>query len=385
MIRRFAVVVAVCAFIITVSALGSACAAAPQEVGGRADVPVLPARMIWNKAPHCAFTDLARFNGSSYCTFREGTGHVPGRGGADGVIRVIASADGEAWQSVALLAEDGVDLRDPKISITPDGRLMLTMGGSFYDDGKRLKCEPRIAFSDRAGRNFSPPQPAVIDEKIRTDHDWLWRVTWHEDIAWGVVYRASRNEPGPAHRLVKSTDGITYEPVASLDMGGFPNETTLRFADDDEMIALVRREGEDRNGRLGRSRPPYAEWEWRDVGLRLGGPNFLILPGGELIAGSRLYLDDGARTALFCVDESDRMRELFRLPSGGDTSYPGLVIHDGKLWNSYYSSHEGRTAIYLADVALEKVTQAMSARSAMPAEGTEGEDASTNQADDSHE
>jgi len=345
---------------------------------------VLPSRMIWNEAPHCAFTDLVRFKGSFYCTFREGTGHVPGRTGADGAVRVIASADGETWDSVALLREDGVDLRDPKISMTPDGRLMLTIGGSFYEEGKRLKCEPRIAFSDTQGRTFSPPQPAVIDEKIRTDHDWLWRVTWHDGIAWGVVYRASRNEPGPGHRLVKSRDGIVYEHVASLNLEGFPNETTLRFAADGELIALVRREGEDRHGRLGRSRPPYAEWRWSDIGIRLGGPDFLILPGGELIAGSRLYLDDGARTALFCVDRSDRLRELFRLPSGGDTSYPGLVIHDVKLWISYYSSHEGRTAIYLADVPLEKVTQAITARSAMSAEGTEGTNASTNQADDSH-
>jgi len=42
------------------------------------------------------------------------------------------------------------------------------------------------------------------------------------------------------------------------------------------------------------------------------------------------------------------MIELLRLPSGGDTSYPGLVWHGGLLWVSYYSSHEGRASIYLA-------------------------------------
>jgi hypothetical protein len=338
--------------------------------------------MIWNEAPHCAFTDLARFKGSFYCTFRAGTGHVPGRSGANGIIRVIASADGEDWESVALLRDEGVDLRDPKISITPDGRLMLTIGGSFYRQGKRLKCEPRVAFSDADGRDFSSPQPALIDESTRTEHDWLWRVTWHDGLAWGVVYHASRAAAGPGHRLVRSRDGIAYEHVVTLDMDGFPNETTLRFAADDEMIALVRREGEDRTGRLGRSRPPYEEWNWSDVGIRLGGPDFLILPGGELIAGSRLYLETGAKTALFCVNESDRLRELFRLPSGGDTSYPGLVVHEGKLWISYYSSHEGRTAIYLADVSLEEIPQAIAAPSTGP---TEGEGASMNQADDSHE
>ena len=35
-----------------------------------------------------------------------------------------------------------------------------------------------------------------------------------------------------------------------------------------------------------------------------------------------------------------------------DTSYPGLVWHEGQLWVSYYSSHEGKTSIYLARVRL---------------------------------
>ena len=43
---------------------------------------------------------------------------------------------------------------------------------------------------------------------------------------------------------------------------------------------------------------------------------------------------------------------VLTLPSGGDTSYPGLVWHDGLLWMSYYSSHEGKTSIYLAKIKL---------------------------------
>ena len=47
------------------------------------------------------------------------------------------------------------------------------------------------------------------------------------------------------------------------------------------------------------------------------------------------------------------MTEFLALPSGGDTSYPGLVWHDGLLWVSYYASHEGKTSIYLAKVRLD--------------------------------
>ena len=43
---------------------------------------------------------------------------------------------------------------------------------------------------------------------------------------------------------------------------------------------------------------------------------------------------------------------MFCLTSGGDTSYAGLVWHDEVLWISYYSSHEGKTSIYLAKVKI---------------------------------
>ena len=53
-----------------------------------------------------------------------------------------------------------------------------------------------------------------------------------------------------------------------------------------------------------------------------------------------------------CLDlidpQAGRLTEFLKLPSGGDTSYAGLVLHGGLLWISYYSSHEGKTAVYLA-------------------------------------
>ena len=61
---------------------------------------VISVERIWDRAAHSAFTDLIRFQDHLYCTFREGTGHIPGQ---NGVIRVIRSADGMNWDSVALL------------------------------------------------------------------------------------------------------------------------------------------------------------------------------------------------------------------------------------------------------------------------------------------
>ena len=85
---------------------------------------------------------------------------------------MLASADGKTWESVALLEEEGVDLRDPKLCVTPDGRAMLVMGGSVYEEEELTTRRPRVAFSDD-GREWGALRPVLADG------DWLWRVTWH--------------------------------------------------------------------------------------------------------------------------------------------------------------------------------------------------------------
>ena len=58
----------------------------------------------------------------------------------------------------------------------------------------------------------------------------------------------------------------------------------------------------------------------------------------------------------------DRYEPVLSVPSGGDNSYPGLVWHDGLLWMSYYSSHEGKSAIYLARIKVPLEPESIGAR-----------------------
>ena len=50
--------------------------------------------------------------------------------------------------------------------------------------------------------------------------------------------------------------------------------------------------------------------------------------------------EGGAATVLARMTPTSYEPVLW-LPSGGDCSYPGMVEHEGLLWMSYYSSHEG--------------------------------------------
>lgn len=321
-----------------------------------ADPTIVSVERIWGERPHSAFGDLIRFQNRWFCTFREGLRHVAGGNVPedDGQIRVISSPDGQSWRSEALLVEPGIDLRDPHLSITARGQLMLVMGGSVYRQAVYGGRQPRVAFSSD-GRKWTAPQ------RVLREGDWLWRVTWHGGYAWGVAkYGApSKPEPGNPRRqdLVRSRDGIQWEKVHELGVPG-GDETTVRFRKDGTMVALVRRTwGEKNTAMIGHARPPYTDWRWHDAGTFIGGPNFIILPDGSMWAGGRFFKTDGVKdpvTVLARLTETS-YTPVLTLPSSADSSYPGFVFHDGLLWMTYYSSHEGNTAMYLARIRLAGV------------------------------
>ena len=321
---------------------GSVAAAAEAGNPANDSVELVSVKRLWDQGDHNAFTSLIRFRGKWYCCFREADGHVKG----DGKLRVIVSEDGDTWESAALLEEEGIDLRDPKLSVTPKGQLMIVAGGSVYRGDELVGRQPRVAFSDD-GRAWTPTQ------RVLGEDEWLWRVTWHKGRAYGVTYKGLDEAKGEwAVDLVVSDDGVRYDLITRLEVHGRPNETTLRFLPDDTMIALVRREADNKHGWIGSGRPPYKQWTWHDAGHQLGGPDFIVLPNGTMWAGARSY-PGGAKTVVARL-RKDSYEPVLTLPSGGDCSYPGFVWHDGLLWMSYYSSHEGKTSVYLARIRLPK-------------------------------
>ena len=317
---------------------------------------IVSVKKIWDKANHNAFTDLIRFQDRWWCSFRECEKH----GGGAGKIRIIVSDDGDEWASAALFTEEGKDLRDAKLSIMPDGRLMCTTGASLWSrDGKNtwdgksgaLTRSPRVIFSED-GKNWTTPK------KVLAEDHWLWGVTWHK----GRAYSMSKLGEGWNPRrlmLYTTTDGLDWqwvtEPILP-DNAWNGSETTLRFLPDDTMVALTRPEW------IGTSRPPYYEWKWtrirpkpknaRDRIGMIGGPNFIRLPDGSLWASARCY-ESPKRTVLAKMTTTS-YKPVLNLPSGGDNSYAGMVYNDddGLLWMSYYSSHEGKTSIYLAKIRI---------------------------------
>lgn len=302
---------------------------------------LLESRRIWNQAPHNAFTDLLRYEGRWYCVFREGKAHVS----PDGALRILTSENGDEWKSLALVTSKTYDLRDAKISVTPDNRLMLNGAGMIADADVRYQS--LVWFSSDKGRTWTDAQ------KIGDPGFWLWRVQWHKDQAYSMGYATNRRREERSVRFYVSKNGGDYKTlIEKVSTPPGCGEDKILFRKDGSALCLFRNEVGDKRAQLGVSKPPYDRWTWRDTNQRIGGPNMIELSDGRIIAATRLY-NGGVRTSLSWLDpETAKLTEVLKLPSGGDTSYPGMVMHDGVLWLSYYSSHEGKTSIYLAKVKL---------------------------------
>lgn len=291
--------------------------------------------MIWEQGAYNSFTDLVVYKGKIFCAFREASEHGVS---LDGSIRILVSSDAKTWEPATLIQSDRGDLRDPHLTVTPDNRLMLSVCIARHPHPTLISA----SYFSSDGVHWEGPTT------FGDENAWMWRVTWKDDIAYGFSYRCK--EPYFI-QLFASPNGKDFSKVGGPCFEGFYNNetSTMLFQEDGTAICVLRCSGP---AQVGTAAPPYDDWTWKILDRRLGGPEVIALPDGRIVACGRLY-DDPVRTALCWLDpEAGTLTEFLTLPSGGDTSYPGMIWWKGRLLVSYYSSHEGQKArIYLAEVA----------------------------------
>ena len=115
-------------------------AGTPGSESGNAALPEDSVRVerIWDRG-YSAFPSIVRYKGAMYVSFREGVSHIFDENGiAAGRTRILRSRNGRRWKSVALLSKEGYDLRDPKLSVTPDGNYLNTVAKDFDAQGKTV-------------------------------------------------------------------------------------------------------------------------------------------------------------------------------------------------------------------------------------------------------
>lgn len=321
------------------------------------ELQLLEVNKIWDRANHNAFTDLEYFRGRWYCAFREGKTHA--QPNDYGKVRVIESRDGQEWESVALLEVENRDLRDAKLSITPDGNLLLNSWVYNVDANgeERIDTSYSVSFISKDGRNWSQAK------KIGDSGTWIWQTSWIKNTGLALGYRGGSNDKTV---LYKTKDGMEYNTLLThiRPPGDKSNEHALSFDRNGKAYMLLRRDnpqaGNATNGLLGTSDYPYIDWEWKRMPIRIGGPAMVVLPNGRLLACVRRYLSGGNKTELGFIDpDNGDYTPALRLPSNGDTSYAGMVIQEDKLWVSYYSSHQSKSAIYLAKLKIPSLSRSV--------------------------
>ncbi|WP_432455659.1 MULTISPECIES: exo-alpha-sialidase [unclassified Agarivorans] len=299
---------------------------------------------VWDKAEHNAFTDMCEFAASLWLCFREASAHVSEQGDIRILRRGFEQTD---FEPAAFLHVDGLDLRDPKLVVSPDGRMLLTCAGVTRHE-LSSQLQSYIAWSDDGliWSELSPQGEAGM---------WLWRSRYLADSAYAVAYSYRLDKVDLYRMDAKGNYQLHLDPLFSLKQNGlaYPNEHDLSLLDDGSALCLLRRDKDSASAQLGYAKPPYLEWTWQDLALQIGGPVMLKLDDGRLLCALRLY--QPVRTSLCWLDaDQGRLKEVQVLPSGGDTSYPGLVQRGNTLYCSYYSSHEDKTAIYLAELDLSE-------------------------------
>lgn len=313
---------------------------------------------IHDKGAYQGSTDLIRFSNLFFCAMRE----AATASGSEGRIRIVISSNGQTWVPYAEIAEAGVDLREPKLAVTPDGkRLYLSCGGVAPAKAGTIDQRPRFLTSTD-GKVWTPPQ------KLLAQGDWLWRASLHpsESKFYGTVFNPHPTTGGPkpeaewSLKTYSSADGAVWQLSSILQVPGQPSEAALRFLRDGRALVLVRRDGGDKRGAIGLASPPYREWKMAALPVILQGPELLELDDGSLLIASRgRGATPGAHLILSRLTLSPLALEpVIELPSAGDCGYPGMVWHDGHLWVSYHSSHEGKTAVYVAKLRLPWVKTA---------------------------
>lgn len=298
---------------------------------------------IWDKDPHSAFTDLIWWKDRFICVFRTGSKHVSD----DGTLQLLSSEDGQQWQPMARLTSSLGDLRDPKLGVGTTNELFVYAAAALKD--KKPHSHQSLLWPSDDGKNW--PVTILVGEP----DSWLWRVTSHKSGYYGWGYGTNKDR---FIRLYKSPTGHRFEPITPklLADKGYPNETAM-IMEGDQAWCLLRRDGKAplNTALLGTAKAPFTDWTWRDLGVQIGGPAMLRLPSGQFLVPVRLYDAPKVRTALCQLDvEKGKLKELLTLPSSGDSSYAGMVWHQQKLWISYYSSHEGKSSIYFAEVDIKQ-------------------------------
>ena len=335
-----------------------------QEVASIPKLNVDSVRRVFDDGSHNAFTDLCRFHGKFYLTFRScPDGHGTS---ARSRIVVLVSDDASKWRQVCTFSVPKRDLRDPHFLEFNDSLFIYSGAALVPPPGVPKSLNEYLGYCVRTSNGSSWEEPVLLEG---TYGHYIWRAATFGKHAYLCGRRRHLFDAGNMRKpdvksieaaLLESEDGISWR-FCGLLTEDYGDETALLFEADGSLVALARgpNDAEIQPARICRSRAPFDTWQRIDLDRYVGGP-LLAKWGKHYLVGGRKAVDPtNQRTSLYWLID-DVLHEITELPSGGDNSYPGFVaLSENKALLSYYSSHEGSgtelppSAIYVAELSLQ--------------------------------
>lgn len=322
-------------------------------------VEVSNVRKVFDEGHHNAFTDLTVFNGAFYLAFRtcpDGHGVSP-----NASVIIMTSKDTVEWTQVHTFNVPKRDTRDPHFLVFNERLFVYT--GTWYSGDAPAKSNEDLELNlhlgyavwSKDGADWS--DPTLLDG---TFGHYVWRAAAYGKKAFLCGRRKIGFEVGPKGEpdkieslMLESDDGLIWRKRATFQetMG---DETAFLFEHNGDILGVGRRRG---TAQLLRSQPPYEKWQRINLDRHIGGP-LIVKWGARTVVGGRHSTENGPKTSM-CWLVGNELHEFAELPSGGDNSYPGLVaISPTQAVMSWYSSHEGKSSIYMANLEITSDTSA---------------------------
>jgi hypothetical protein len=351
-----------CAFLglialVLVIAMGNGRAADPLP-----KVQVSNVRRVFHNGEHNAFTDLVKFQGRYYLTFRScPDGHMVHPTAS---IIVLTSDNLKEWRQVHRFQVPKRDTRDPHFLVFKNRLFVYT--GTWYSGDKTLPRDQydlnlHLGYAVWSDDGSTWNGPTMLEG---TFGHYIWRASAYGEkaflcgrrkIDFEVLARGERREVQSV--MLESDDGLIWRK-RSLFQEVDGDETAPYFLPDGTVWAIGRRG--NLAAQLLKSQPPYASWERKELDRYIGGPLLTRWNNHWVVGGRKSIKGETPKTSLYWLADNG-LQEIAELPSGGDNSYPGFLdLGPTQAVVSWYSTHEigdnGKaiTAIYLADLTLTK-------------------------------
>jgi len=314
-------------------------------------VDVSNVRKVFDNGHHNAFTDMTLFRGVFYLSFRsclDGHGVSP-----NASVIILASRDTHKWKQVHTFSVPKRDTRDPHFLVFKD-RLFVYTGTWYSGNGPAksntdLDLNLHLGYASWSGDGAKWSEPILLDGTLG---HYVWRAAEFGEKAFLCGRRKIGFEVGPKGEpneieslMLESDDGLIWRKRAVFqETAG--DETAFLFDQKGGILGIGRRRG---TAQFLQSNPPYMKWTRRNLDRHIGGP-LIAKWGGRTVVGGRHSTVRGPKTSM-CWLVGRELHEFAELPSGGDNSYPGFVaITPTEAVMSWYSSHEGKSSIYMADL-----------------------------------